>query len=341
MKRVLKKLGLGILALILILVVVYLLGPTPDTPQLAPELPTINTPLTKLDQYLANKEKQVKDLRPDNESRIVWADSSQKTPTEYAIVYLHGFSASWMEGEPVHRQFAQRFGYNLYLPRLAKHGIGNENAFLDLTEDELYNSAKEAIAIGKKLGKKVIIMATSTGGLLGLHIAANHPEIAALILYSPLIRLYPPETKLLHRPWGLQIARLAIGDDFYDFTSTSNKPKRQYWTTRYRLEATVMLQNLVMNSMTEETFKKVKQPLFLGYYYKDEANQDKTVSVAAMKQMYAQIGTPANQKQMVAFPKTGAHVIASKLISKNYHRVLSETEKFAENVLKLKMKNEK
>ncbi|HAS43014.1 MAG TPA: alpha/beta hydrolase [Microscillaceae bacterium] len=336
MKRVLKKLGLGLLALILILVVVYLLGPTPDTPQLATKLPTIDTPLTQLDQLIANKEKQVTDLRPDNESRIIWADTTQKTPTEYAIVYLHGFSASWMEGEPVHRRFAQRFGCNLYLPRLAKHGIGNQDAFLDLTEDALYNSAKEAVAIGKKLGKKVIIMATSTGGLLGLHIAAHHPEIAALILYSPLIRLYPSATQLLDKPWGLQIARLALGDDYYDFTKTSNQLKQQYWTTRYRLEATVMLQNLVMNSMTEEIFKKVKQPLFLGYYYKDEANQDKTVSVAAMKQMFAQISTPAQQKQMVAFPKAGAHVIASKLTSKDYQKVLDETEKFAKNVLKLK-----
>ena len=336
MKRTLKKLGLGLLALILVLVVVYLLGPTPDAPQLAPEFPTINASLDELDQYLANKEKQVADLRPDNEARIVWAESTQKTPTEYAIDNIHGNSSKCMEGEPVHRQFAQRFGCNLYLPRLAQHGIGNEDAFLNLTEDQLYNSAKEAIVIGQKLGKKVIVMATSTGGLLGLHIAANHPEITALILYSPLIRLYPPPTKLLDKPWGLQIARLALGSDYYDFTNNSNKLKQQYWTTRYRLEATVMLQNLVMSSMNEDTFKKIKQPLFVGYYYKDEANQDKTVSVAAMKQMFAQVATPANQKQMIAFPKAGAHVIASKLISKDYKRVLSETEKFAQQVLKLK-----
>lgn len=336
MKRFFKRLGLGLLALIVILVVVYMLGPTPDTPTLAPEFPKVNATLANLDQYVADKEKKVADLRPDNESRVIWADPAKKEPTEYAIVYLHGFSASWMEGEPVHTQFAKKYGFNMYLPRLAGHGVGVQDAFLKLTEDELYNSAKEAIAIGQKLGKKVIVMATSTGGLLALHIAANHPEIEALILYSPLIRLFDPSTKLLDKPWGLQVARLAIGDKYYDFTKQSDKPRRQYWTTRYRLEGTVMLQNLVMNSMTEETFKKVKQPVFMGYYYKDEKNQDKTVSVAAMKEMYAQLGTPADKKRQVAFPKAGAHVIASKLTSNAYKRVFAETDKFAQEVLGLK-----
>src|SRR5690606_2388877 len=62
-------------------------------------------------------------LKPDNEARIIWADDSTKSRTPYALVYLHGFSASQEEGDPVHTRFAKTFGCNLYLPRLAEHGI--------------------------------------------------------------------------------------------------------------------------------------------------------------------------------------------------------------------------
>ena len=63
---------------------------------------------------------------------------------------------------------------------------------INLTADKLWNSAKEAYAIGKQLGKKVIIMATSTGGTLALKLAAEYPEIAGLILLSPNIAINDP-----------------------------------------------------------------------------------------------------------------------------------------------------
>ncbi|WP_299460200.1 alpha/beta hydrolase [uncultured Microscilla sp.] len=331
-KRIFKWLGI----LLLVLAIVYLLGPTPPSPVLDTTLPKVTNNLTQLEQEVIVKEKKVKDLRPDNEARIVWADSAKKQKTPYALVYLHGFSATWAEGEPVHRNFARRYGCNLYLARLAKHGIGNQEAFENLTVDQLLTSAKEALAIAQRLGEQVIIMATSTGATLGLYLAAHHPKLAGIILYSPLIDFYSPALYLLNKPWGLQVARLVFDSKYYDFTGESNQKKRQYWTTRYRFEGTVALKSLVANTMDNGLFAKIKQPLFLGYYYKDETHQDKVVSVKAMKQMYTQLGTPSYQKRQVAFPNVGSHVIASYITSKNYQRVAQKTFEFAEEVLKLK-----
>ena len=67
-----------------------------------------------------------------------------KTKTEYAVVYLHGFSASQEEGDPVHYQFAQKFGCNLYLSRLYAHGIDTTEPLGNFTAEEVWNSAKEA-----------------------------------------------------------------------------------------------------------------------------------------------------------------------------------------------------
>lgn len=332
MKRFLKWSGILLLAL----VIAYLLGPTPSSPRLNPTLPPITTNLVQLEKEIDASEQQVTSLKPDNEARIVWANPSKKQKTPYAVVYLHGFSATWAEGQPVHRDFAKRYGCNMYLARLAGHGIGSDESFVDLKAEALVNSAKKAVAIAQQLGNKVIIMATSTGATLALYIAAHHPELAGLILYSPLIDFAPKALYLLNKPWGLKIARLAMGGKYYSFRRNASKKKLQYWTTRYRLEGTVMLKSLVVNTMTQELFAKVKQPVFMGYYYKDEQHQDQTVSVQAMKRMYEQLGTPKNQKQEAAFPRAGAHVIASYITSNAYATVAEKTFKFAEKVLKLK-----
>ena len=96
------------------------------------------------------------------------------------------------------------------------------------------------------------------------------------------------------------------------------------------------MKTLINDYMHEETFKKIKMPVFMGYYYKDEENQDKVVSVPRMLDFYDQIGTPTDQKHKVAFPNAGHHVISSYLMNKNIDEVANETYQWAEKVLGLK-----
>ena len=73
------------------------------------------------------------------------------------------------------------------------HGLQGTEAMLGMTPANLYNSAKEALVIAHKLGKKVIIMGTSTGCTLALMLAADFPRLVdALILYSPNIKIKNP-----------------------------------------------------------------------------------------------------------------------------------------------------
>ena len=160
--------------IVLLLIVVYFLGPKPSAPKYSTELPAIPPDPVLLEKYISEKEALHK-LKPDNEARIVWLNDSLKHQTDYAVVYLHGFSASQEEGDPVHIEFARTFGCNLYLARLAEHGIDTVDAMINLTAEKLWNSAKEAFAIGKQLGKKVIIIATSTGGTLALKTGSRIP----------------------------------------------------------------------------------------------------------------------------------------------------------------------
>ena len=314
------------------LVAIYLLGPHPEKPYFDDVLVSISDKIA-IDDYVSKNESAYK-LKPNNEAKIIWADTAQQ-PTEYAIVYLHGFSASQMEGDPVHINIAKQFHCNLYLARLAEHGQMGSEALQNLTAENLWESAKEAYAIGKKIGKKVILMSTSTGGTLSLKLAANFPEIAGLILYSPNIEINNPSAFLLNDPWGLQIARMVQGSKFNNVAYT-HKDFPKYWNPHYRLEATVALENLLEATMNEQLFKKVNQPCLALYYYKDDAHQDKVVKAAATQRMFSQISTPNHLKVIKAMPKTENHVLASPLVSKDVQGVEKETAKFiAEKIIKV------
>ena len=327
--RKLKKL----IAFLLLLLVIYLAGPNPATPVYDKNLPVV--PATgSLADFIAKKE-QMHTLRENNEARIIWANDSSQHVTDYAIVYLHGFSASQQEGEPVHRNTARAFGCNLYLSRLAEHGIDTTEQLVNLTVDKYWESAKEALAIGKQLGKKVILMGTSTGATQALQLAAAFPDdVAGLILYSPNIAINDPNAWLLNNPWGLQLARFVLGSR-YNVPKDPRPVYKQYWNTPYRLEATVALEEMLETSMNKTTFVKVKQPLLMLYYYKNEDEQDKVVKVSAMKKMFDQVSTPASTKRSVALPNTGDHVIASPIKSKDVESVERETKKFLSEILKI------
>lgn len=316
-----------------ILTTIYLLGPHPNAPVYPKALPAVPADASSLENYIRQNETQHK-LKPNNEARIVWFDSSKKK-TNYAIVYLHGFSASQEEGRPIHINIAKEFGCNLYLSRLAEHGIDTTEPMINLTADELWESAKQALQIGKQLGNKVILMATSTGGTLALKLAADYPnDISALILMSPNIAINNDKAYLLNNPWGLQIARAVTGSHYV--TAKDTRPiYKQYWYPRYPLESTVQLQELIETSMTNETFKKVKQPVLMLYYYKDDVHQDSVVSVPAMLNMFKELGTPSNQKVELAMPFVGDHVMGSYIKSKDLLDVQQSIEKFMQHNLKM------
>jgi esterase/lipase len=322
-----------IIGIVTLLAVVYLIGPSPSKPNYNNTIIEVPAEPTALEKFIADGEALHK-VKPNNEARIVWANDSLKQKTKYAIVYLHGFSASQEEGNPVHRTIAKEFGANLYLSRLSQHGIDTTDELVNMTAENLWESAKEAYAIGKAIGDTVILMGTSTGGTLALMLAANYPEVGGLVLYSPNIAINDPNAWLLNNPWGLQIARLVKKSNYMII----NKPiaqYNQYWNHHYRLEATVQLEELLETAMTKTTFEKIKQPTLVLYYYKNETAQDPVVKVSAMKEMFANIQTPSEKKKMVPIPNCGNHVMASPIQSKDIETVKKETALFLKNVFGL------
>jgi esterase/lipase len=331
-----KKIIKGLLIAIGILTLLYFLGPKPMHPKFDLTLPTINLPIQSLDSFVAKQESGFA-LKPENEAQIIWVDSV-KQKTEYSILYLPGFTASQEEGDPIHTNIAKKFGCNLFLARLYGHGLKDTlHTFEDFTVDKYWNSAKEAFAIAKLLGNKVIIMSTSTGGTLSLNLAAEYDGIAAQLMMSPNIAINDPNAWMLNNPWGRKIGKLVKGTDTL-YSGRQDSIYKKYWYSRYSMNGAVELEELLESSMTNATFAKVKQPLCLLYYYKDEKNQDPVVKVSAMKIMFDKVATPTNLKQQFAIPNAGFHVMGSYLQSKDLVTVEEKFTSFIAKTLSIQLK---
>ena len=328
-----KRILLGLASLIAFLALVYALGPQPKFAQSMTKMLPPATDLVMLEREIAQSESRA-GLKPDNEARIVWADSTRKEKTPVSMIYIPGFGASWAEGDPIHKKLAKQFGCNLYLARPEEHGITSPDALKGLTPDNYKASAERALAIGKTLGDRVVVIGTSAGGMLTLYLAQRHPELAGMVLYSPCIAVTNPALKLATKPWGAQIMKQAMNGEHVDITHYS-PARAQYWLTRYHINGLITLQTMMDEYMLPDEFAKVKQPLFMGYFYKNDEDQDKVVSVAAMLEMYDQLGTLPAKKQKTAFPVAGEHVISSHFTSRDLNGVYQATAQFLVNTVKL------
>lgn len=335
----LRKIFLGLFATAMVLVIVYMLGPKVERQDLVINFPAVPTSLNELESYVRQREDTVIGLKPGNEAYIQWADSANKAKTPYSIVYIHGFGASPMEGDPVHRFLATHFGANLFVTRLPEHGIKRENGMEYMTAQKLADAVGEAYQIGKSLGDSVIVVGTSMGGALTLLMASQQPEIKAVVVYSPAIRDGGERLEGFFKPWTKFLMEKTMMENSVIHQDREGE-KKAYWSEDYHINGYQSLATLIYSEMNAETFSKIKQPLFLGYYYKSEQEQDFVVSVPRMLEMFGQLGTPAELKKEMAFPKAGDHVIASSITSEDWQGVLFSTIDFLENVAKVPAKPE-
>ena len=198
-----------------------------------------------LEAYLDASESRFADLRPGNERQITWAYPASRARTPLAIVYIHGFSASPGELRPLPDLVAKELGANIYYARLKGHGRSGD-AMLEGSVHGWVNDFAEAVAIGRRLGERVVVMATSTGASLATW-AATRPElmrdVAGLVQFSPNYGVQAAGSSLLSMPWAAQMVRMVVGDR-RSFVPR-NDLHRQFWTYEYPSAALLPMAALV------------------------------------------------------------------------------------------------
>lgn len=303
-----------------------------DFPAVLPDNPA------ELESLIEVHENEAAPLKKDAQARIIWHDNKRKNKTTYSIVYLHGFKSSQGEGFPVHQTIAQRFGCNLYLSRLSGHGLHREHNFVHLTAADLLQSAVDACRIGQKIGENVIIMGTSTGGSLGLWVAASREypvNIAALILYSPLIHLYGINSLLLENLIGRSILGCIPGRN-YQLTYDPFLPREDaIWYSSYNLNGALVLGETIQKIMRRSTFAHVICPVFAGFYYKNPEQHDRVVSTSAIQRLGGMLGTPKENIMIENFPNAASHVICSSLLSNAVQQVTEKTVRYLRHIVGL------
>lgn len=239
MRRVLLVLA-GVVA---VLAAVFLLGPRVEVGE--PEAREAPPGVEALDEWIAGQEARFADITPGAERTIVWADPSHKAKTPIALVYLHGFSATRAETAPMSDEVARALGANLYYARLTGHGRPGA-ALGEATAAAWLADALDALAIGARLGERVVVIGTSTGGTLAVWLAAR-PEakglLAALVLVSPNFGPKDGRSRMMLWPWGLQLAESILGTE--RSWEPANEGHGKFWTTRYPTRALLPMMALV------------------------------------------------------------------------------------------------
>jgi len=274
---------------------------------------------TDVEAYVAERERDVPNLRADVGKEIVWAFPTSKARTPLAIVYVHGFSASSGEIRPVPDEIASRLGANLFFTRLTGHG--RDGAAMAMASVNAWaNDYAEAIEIGRRLGTRVVVVATSTGAGLATW-AATQPElsegVAALVLVSPNYRIRATGASLLAGPWGGQIARLATGPQ-RQFTPR-NEAHGRLWTSRYPTEAILpmaALTKLAHDAAVEE----IGIPALFVY-----SSADRIVDAEVTTAIAARWGSLADSLLIESSGDPQNHVIAGDALSPQTNELIVET----------------
>ncbi|TPI57711.1 alpha/beta fold hydrolase [Mesorhizobium sp. B3-1-3] len=259
--------------------------------------------------YLAREEAAVPHIRDGLDKEIIWANPMVHAKTPLAIVYIHGFSASKGEVRPLPDDIADELDANLFYTRLTGHGQdgaamaqGSVNAWI--------NDYEEALAIGRAIGDKVIVIGTSTGGSLAAW-AATQPgasdDVAAIAFISPNFGVKASGAELLTMPWGGQLADL-VGGKERSFPPR-NALHEKFWTTRYPMKAVLPMAALTELAYGAPVEKATIPALFIF------SDSDKVVRPDRTREIAGRWGAP---HELVPVDDTGDpdnHVIAGDVLS--------------------------
>ena len=279
----------------------YVFGPE----QLPRQQKAINITSAAEELYLAQQEARFSDIWHGAEKEIIWFNGQQKT--KLAIIYLHGFSASKQEVRPLPDLVAQHMQANLFYSRFAGHGR-EAQALGAVHWQDWQDDVREAVAVGKRIADKQIIIATSAGAaiLIANSLELLTEDVAAVVFISPLLGIPQFGLPLLAGPWGGELAELFAGE-WVEATTLSEQHAR-WWTIRYPSRALVPLAVTVQQANQIDVAELNTPALFI---YSAEDGVVEPEKTAAMAQRW--VGSQSIIVADSSDPKQ--HVIAGKIRS--------------------------
>jgi pimeloyl-ACP methyl ester carboxylesterase len=303
-----KFVGRVLLALIFVGVLMWFFGPFEDV--------SFDTAFDEsqldggVDAYLVGQEAQILNIRDDSEKRVIWAGEAEvKTPL--SVVYLHGFSASSEEIRPVPDKVAAALGANLVYTRFQGHGR-DSGAMAESTVTGWMADAVEALAVARRVGDKVLILSTSTGGTLtalALHEPQLQTDVVGVVFVSPNFGVNNGAAPMLTLPAARYWLPFLVGKT--RSFEPLNEAQARHWTTTYPSTAVFPMAASVKAAVALD-YSSIKIPALFHY-----AKGDKVVRADRTQRIAAQWGGPVTtvRPQLAEGDDPSQHVIAGDIIS--------------------------
>jgi pimeloyl-ACP methyl ester carboxylesterase len=267
-----------------------------------------------LDAYLVEAESRVADLTDGTQKRIIWA-GTPGAQSDLAFVYVHGWGASSQEIRPVPDKVAAHFGANLFYTRLSGHGQqANPLAMSAPSLNDWVQDMAEAMAIGRRIGKRVVLVTTSTGGSLAVMaagMAEMNGNLAGIVLISPNFGPVDPLARLANWPLARYWVPALVGE--WREWEPHNDLQGKYWTTRTQNVAALPMMALVKH-VEGMALEKLQVPALFMY-----SEQDMVVSAILTAKAYERWGGPKQREIRVMTPQDSPshHVITGDIMSPN------------------------
>ncbi len=238
--------------------------PVLDAKLPGPQVPASLGP-PELETWLSEHEAGHDGLIDGTDARIDWA--AGPGVTDLCFLYVHGFSATRQEIAPVTERIADHFNANVVYARLAGHGLSKNS--MEATAEQWLQSMVNSWDIASRIGKKVVVIATSSGAPLCIWLnehVARRDLVHALIFLSPNFKIRSPFGFLLTWPWAERWVPYIIGKEHR--WEPENELVAKYWTHRYNTHAIIQMQKVV------DWVRKLKpasgQPPLATFYMKDD-----------------------------------------------------------------------
>jgi len=221
------------------------------------------------------------------------------------LLLIHGFTATTVEVSWLASYFHQ-MGYSVATPLLPGHGTSPEDLNKTRYQDWII-TVEESYQKLTKSCQKVIVGGESMGAVLSLYLAAIHDEIAALLLYSPALKV-----DQLGYSRFLRFFKSVLPKKNYD----DGMPWQGY--TVYPLNAAFEFYKL--QRMTQSKISKVKSPTIIFH-----GAHDQTIDKDVSEFIYHAIASPV--KKILKLNNSG-HVM---LLDKEIELIVEETWKFLQS----------
>lgn len=310
-----NKTGIALASLLLVIAALWALTPA----KLESAATEVVVP-QDIEGWLVEGERQAASrhgLVPETERRIRWF--ARREPTRYAVVYLHGFSATRQETAPLAEYVAVALGANLFETRLRGHGRQRDQ-LVDVHAEDWLQDAAEALAIAARLGERVIVIGTSTGATLAAAII-DHPAMRAvdtIVMISPNFAPRDPNAAWLTRPAGPLLARLLVGES--RSWQAHNDAQALFWSTTYPIDSAIEMMRLV-DLANRQLPAKIPQRLLMFY-----SKADAVISAESALAVFESTESP--QKAAIEITEVGDpshHVLAGDILSAGNTRQMADT----------------